>query len=1340
MKLKLVIGLLSMAAGCVLSAQALIDCNFDQLPEGWKSSGGQTQEEGGNKYLHLQTNASQLNASFGGTDLKLDNLQSLQVELRYRTDIAGSSLHGGAWVMLMFLDASGKEMKIDGIPLKKSLKWKTVKQHIGVPSGAASLRTQIRIQGCSKSFLDIDDWKIGASAEAYVPPPPAPQVNSSVIESGFETSLPKEWSIANGEIRSEPLGNRYLHLETEDQERNARLAVHDLNIGSAKSLDVAAKYRTSLNGSLHGGAWILLMFFDASGKELKTDGVLFKKSDIWSEVKQSVAVPAGAVKLVTQIRIQDRKESFLDIDDLKMVLSSAAAVAENKTAAAAAVVNEFDGKTAIAEFILVKNADGSAVLRSKDETLTNLKPGKPVYSFMLPDKYCDNPDYTYAIDVEFKTNWSVKPPPPDGYSAIFAFGLNFLGQMPDSAEIDLVDMKDDTVLISRMMSENIGKKGDHWVRKVNISAGQIYKLSASFSRFKMTCDFQGNAGSSVIPLPFSWVKNRPFYIGGSNERLSPLGGEITAFKLSILKPQYYAEFSGGSASGVFSGIGTHQWSIDFPDNNAKACKAEFVIKGGEDYLRTFPAPEITRIEDGKIEFQIPDLPYGGYELSCRLNFPKCPLKLVRQFAVAVPLPPLGKAGDSPFGITQEFNLNPGLFNPLEAETLFKLSAMAGNRWYRLWTTWDEVEKEPGKRDWSVMDKIVELAEKYHLELYPVICGGSLSWQNNLKPGTKRETHTAAYYMPRDIKQWQEYLKDFASRYKGRINYFQMGNESDCRPSFYPFSPQYYLEYLKAGYEAVKSASPEAKIGLAGFCWAPFYPDKPFAAGDASFSMAAFLDLNPQPYFDIVDIHLYSLSSQNKTWDVCVAPVKALRNTLRRYGVDKKPLWNSETGFPSGVKGTICGYDTSPVISDYEQARRIIEWYVQSLALGIERNFNYHVTHFSGLFTDNLDPKISLPAHRNLVNQLLNMKFVEELPLAAGLRGYRFTGDHQMIAAWSPAGMFPVAVLTGGSPVDVVDMMGNSKKLETAGNMTLYELGPDPVFFVSAAPVRVVNFITASAVLSGQAGEVQLRVELVNPTSSVMNIKLGAAFTDKAATVRDIQLPANKQEQVLLSIPEGQGQPVLEAKVTGDITTAFSMTIPYRKRQMIVLKGGQPVKLKMNTEEQVKIGGRVIGSQNEVIAGRWKGPADLSADIQLQRQDAKLNFTVNVTDDQVVVNPQKPAYESDCIELFIAVPDEQGGVKERFQILMRADGQITAIRNKSPEGFAAKAVKTAEGYRINGSFEIPADALKNGYILLDFSVDDSDDATQGRKVQMAFGGTADNHMDHGHEKYPAVVFK
>lgn len=1320
-----------------LPAQLLIESNCDQLPNGWKSTGAQTLDDAGNKYLHLQTSSRQTNATVQGPELKLDNISSLLVELRYRTDVATSGLHSGTWVMLMFLDASGKEIKINGVPLKKSKKWKTSKQQVVVPLGAAALRMQIRIQGRPNSFLDVDDWKVGASSEAYVPSLPAPAVKASVIESNFETTLPKEWSLINGEIRSEPLGNKYLHLETDAQNRNAKLSVHRLDVSTAKSLDIAARYRASIKGGMHGGDWILLMFFDASGKELKTDGVFFNKSDAWSELKQSVAIPFGAVKLFTQIRIQDRKDSFLDVDDLKIVLSSAEVTDNNPVVVTKS--NNLDGKVAIVEFVLVKNADGSAVLRSADETLKNLKPGKPVYSFILPDKYCDNPDYTYAIETEFKTNWNVKPPPPNGFSAIFAFGLNFLGQISNSAEINFVDMKSDTVLISRMTSENIGRKVDRWIRKVNISAGQLYKINATFSRFEIMLNFRGNVGVSTSPLPFSWVKNRPFYIGGSNDNLSLLDGEIVAFKLTILKPQYRAEFAENSDYGVFAGRGTHKWAIDFPDKNAKLCKAELSIKGGEDYQHTLPAPKITRVDDDKIEFEIPDLPYGGYELSCKLNFPKSSFKLVRQFAIAMPLPPIDKAMDSPFGVTQEFNLTVGLFNPLEAETLFKLSAMAGNRWFRLWTTWDQVEKEPGKRDWSVMDKVVELAQKYNLELYPVICGGKFAWQNCRKPGEKRVTHHDAYYMPRNIKQWQEYVKDFTKRYRGKIKYYQMGNESDCRSSFYPFGPQYYLEYLKAGYEAVKSGNPKAKVGLAGFCWAPFYPDKPFAASDNSFSMSAFLDLHPQLYFDIVDIHLYSLSSQNKSWDVNVAPVKALHKVLKRYGVDNRPLWNSETGFPSGVKGTVSGYDTSPVISDYEQARRITEWYVQSLAAGIERNFNYRVTNTSGLYTDSLMPKISLPAHRNLVNQLLGMKFIEELPLAAGLRSYRFSGNHQMIAAWSPTGKFPVAVLSEGTTVNIIDMMGNSKQLKTSDGMTLYELDKDPVFFVSSSPIRVVNFITASAVLSGQPGEVQLRVELVNPTLSAINIKLGAAFTDKPAVVRSIKLPANKQQQVLLNIPEGQETLTLQAQVTGNITTAFSMTIPYNKRQMIVLNKNQPVNLKMNTGEQVKIGGGSIGSQNEVIGGRWKGIKDLSADIQLQRQGNKLVFTVDVTDDQIVIDSKKPIYENDCLEFFLAVPNAQDEVKKHFQVCVRADGQIKAIR-KLPEGFIAKAVKTAHGYRINGSFEIPGQALKAGYLLLDFSLDDSDDAAIGRKVQMVFSGTADNYMDYGHESYLAVILK
>ncbi|MCD6358460.1 MAG: hypothetical protein J7L90_00630, partial [Dehalococcoidia bacterium] len=181
--------------------------------------------------------------------------------------------------------------------------------------------------------------------------------------------------------------------------------------------------------------------------------------------------------------------------------------------------------------------------------------------------------------------------------------------------------------------------------------------------------------------------------------------------------------------------------------------------------------------------------------------------------------------------------------------------------------------------------------------------------------------------PHDIDAYKEFVSALVERYDGDgiddmpglelpIKYWEVSNEPGMQSGFNSFfngSPEDYLEILKATYQAVKEADPDAKVLHAGM------------AGMESWIVSFWEPIfkNGSQYFDIANIHSIGASDE-----LNVPQFSAL---LRKYNINK-PIWVTEAQHRIGQS------HSGKYISPEEHGQILVKSYVNAFACGVDKIF------------------------------------------------------------------------------------------------------------------------------------------------------------------------------------------------------------------------------------------------------------------------------------------------------------------------------------------------------------------------------------------------------------------
>ncbi len=248
------------------------------------------------------------------------------------------------------------------------------------------------------------------------------------------------------------------------------------------------------------------------------------------------------------------------------------------------------------------------------------------------------------------------------------------------------------------------------------------------------------------------------------------------------------------------------------------------------------------------------------------------------------------------------------------------------RQVRLPLYWYWIERTKGQRDWSEVDRAVDLLHQAGIEimLNAIHCP---EWAavDPKRPG-----------IPRDAADFADFIKAAAVRYKGKVVAYEVWNEPNLeREAGKPINAGRYVELLKAGYAAIKSVDPAALVVTAGLT--PTGVNNPQFAVDDVLYLRQFYAYNngeAKKYFDVLGAHPGSAHNPPDTlWPVQPGPgpgwldhpsfyfrrIEQIRQVMVENGDENKEVWLTEFGWAS-TPAPAPGFGYAAQVSEEQQGR------------------------------------------------------------------------------------------------------------------------------------------------------------------------------------------------------------------------------------------------------------------------------------------------------------------------------------------------------------------------------------------------------------------------------------
>ncbi|MBI3762720.1 MAG: cellulase family glycosylhydrolase [Chloroflexi bacterium] len=188
--------------------------------------------------------------------------------------------------------------------------------------------------------------------------------------------------------------------------------------------------------------------------------------------------------------------------------------------------------------------------------------------------------------------------------------------------------------------------------------------------------------------------------------------------------------------------------------------------------------------------------------------------VIRPRPVLDPDTPIAHTGVNPFGINTFLQQE---VEPAKRERQVQMIAEAGFHWIRQEFPWYDIEIDakgnfddcrfpPCHSAWDKYDQIVALADSHGLEIIARL---------SAPPAWSRADGTArgAFAPPDNFDDFADYAAAVATRYAGRVRYFQVWNEPNIYPEWGEMSvdPKAYTALLCRTYRRLKAIDPNIVV-------------------------------------------------------------------------------------------------------------------------------------------------------------------------------------------------------------------------------------------------------------------------------------------------------------------------------------------------------------------------------------------------------------------------------------------------------------------------------------------------------------------------------------------------
>ena len=219
---------------------------------------------------------------------------------------------------------------------------------------------------------------------------------------------------------------------------------------------------------------------------------------------------------------------------------------------------------------------------------------------------------------------------------------------------------------------------------------------------------------------------------------------------------------------------------------------------------------------------------------------------------------------------------------------------------RVGLMWEWIEYRQNKRDWSVMDDVVEKLTRAGIT--PLLnVSGSPSWANG-----KAERDDPDFYLdvPTDPQLFARWVREYATfvsfaalRYKGKVRLWELGNEENDAYFWRPApNVDSYITWYLALRVAIKSVDPSATVALGGLNGLGYDMDRPGMRGTKFLTGVYERGVHP----DAIAIHPYSNRGQGPDVHVWRAgnfdDIDLVRSIMIANGQARTPIWITEWGW------------------------------------------------------------------------------------------------------------------------------------------------------------------------------------------------------------------------------------------------------------------------------------------------------------------------------------------------------------------------------------------------------------------------------------------------------------
>lgn len=228
---------------------------------------------------------------------------------------------------------------------------------------------------------------------------------------------------------------------------------------------------------------------------------------------------------------------------------------------------------------------------------------------------------------------------------------------------------------------------------------------------------------------------------------------------------------------------------------------------------------------------------------------------------------------------------------------------------RIWDSgvrWDEVNTAKGVYDWTTLDQVVDNSLATGAKDVMYVLGYTPNWAaKEVRPPCQPGTYTECSYYPngsasgpRDIEDWKTWVREVASRYRGKITQYQIWNEANLTSFFYNSSGDSAVEMaqLTAAAEGViREVDPTAKVITAS---STIVQNRSFVRkGWLARYLTALKASGAKP--DGIGVHLYPWLKRgpgNGTLADRARAAELAHRVTRSAGYGKLPLLDTEMNF------------------------------------------------------------------------------------------------------------------------------------------------------------------------------------------------------------------------------------------------------------------------------------------------------------------------------------------------------------------------------------------------------------------------------------------------------------